>query len=178
LDFCKDVGAISLTLYIKDDSNVATGVTLVPLADSFSEFVNGTLFRIPVLYCPIEHMGEHGTPADLDDYLVGGGSIDVVGKNELTIICEAIRFSNRPVVEECLKLGANLSGALHLAASSSQTELAKILVNAGADVNEKNKYGRRPIDKVAGTEVPGEMGARNREMRALLIELGAVSKEE
>jgi len=58
---------------------------------------------------------------------------------------------------EILKIGADMNGKdkdelndgftpLHLAASFNQSEIVKILVSSGADVNAKSNNGRTPLD--------------------------------
>lgn len=171
LSFHDNSGTVTVTEYIYREDFVV-GTKMHPLANSFSEFLN-TLVEIDVPYCRIEDLGQRGTPDDLMKYLTEGNSLDAQGKNNRTILCEAILFTNLPVVEACLERKANLSKAVVNAVRSRRPELIRRVVNAGADVNERDEYGRTPIRDVGGTLLPGDEGARNRKLREVLIELGA-----
>lgn len=152
---------------------VPIAVRMAPLADSFTEFLE-RLVEIPEPSCRIRDLGERGTPDDLAQYVAEGNSIDAVGRYDSTILCEAIKFANVPMIQACIERGASLSGTTETAVSCTHTELVKMLVDAGADVNERNEYGHTPLHYVPGTALPGEEGARNRQLRDLLIELGAI----
>jgi len=168
---CGNIGTVWLVLYAYQN-DVPVDARLVPLADTFTAFLDG-LVEIPEPYCRIEELGKHGTTGDLDSYLAEGNSIDAVGKNDLTIVCEAVKFGNLPIIESCIARGASLSRTVHMAVVNERPDLVKRFVAAGADVNEPNEYGSRPLKFVPGTALPGEEGARNRAMYNLLIELGA-----
>jgi hypothetical protein len=172
IPFLDNTGKILLALY-EYDNDVPVGATMVPLTNSFTELLS-RLVVIPKVYCRIEELGEHGTPDDLAQHMAAGNSIDAVGKHDFTVICEAIRFHNLPMIEACIQQGASLSGTIELAVGNGYLNLVKRLVEVGADINEQNEYGRRPLRHVPGTAVPGEEGARNRAMKALLISLGAI----
>lgn len=49
-----------------------------------------------------------------------------------------------------------------------------MLVNAGADIKERDEWGYTPLHYIGGTALPGDEGKKNRAMRHLLIKLGAV----
>jgi hypothetical protein len=153
---------------------VPIDVTMAPLASSFTEFLD-SLVEIPEPYCRIRDLGKQGTPDQLAQYVTEGNSIDAVGKNALTIVCEAVKFNNLPMIQACIEHGASLSGTLQLAVGNLRTHLIEILVQAGADVNERDEFGDTPLGYVGGTALPGEEGARNRELRELLIKLGATA---
>ena len=170
--FLENVGEVSWAMFAYDD-DIPVDATMVPLASSFTEFLN-SLFVLPILYCPVVELGEHGTLADLTDYLAGGNSIDAVGKHGSTIVGEAIKFNNLPIIRACIERGASLSETIRLAVGNRRPELIEMLVDAGADVNEQNEFGSRPLKYVGGTALPGEEGAANRAMRDLLLKLGAI----
>lgn len=174
--YVKDIGRIFFSEYAYENY-VEVGVAMHPLADSFSEFLD-LLVEIEDPFCPVEDLGKNGSPADLHAYLDQGGSLDAIGKNNLTIICEAIKFRNAPMFDACLERSINLTGSIHIAAFNHQPQLIKILVDAGADVNEADCYGRLPLDYVGGTALPGEEGARNREVRDTLVKHGARSSRD
>jgi len=172
LAFVEKVGAVSWAMYTYDDDS-PVAATLVPLASSFTDFLK-MLFPLPVVYCPIVELAENGTIDDLNKYLVEGNSVDAIGKHGMTIICEAIKFNNVPMIRGCIARGASLSETLHMAARNRRIELIQTLLDAGADINEQDEHGDRPLDYVGGTLLPGERGAANRRMRDLLLKLGAV----
>jgi len=177
----KDAGAVFFTVYkykaVYRGDLVPIAVTMAPLAGSFTEFLD-MLVEIPDPYCRIEDLGKQGTPDDLAQYLAKGNSIDAVGKNDLTIVCEAIKFNNLPMIQACIERGASLSGTIHRAVGNQRTELIQMLVDAGADINEEDETGTTPLYYVGGTALPGEEGARNRELEALLVKLGAVKRSK
>ncbi len=177
--FRGNVGAVFLTEYtyktVFRGDLVPIAVTMTPLARSFTEFLD-MLVEIPDPYCRIEDLGKQGTPDDLAQYLEEGNSIDAVGKNGFTIICEAIKFNNVPMVRACIEHGASLSGTIHRAVGNRRPHLIQMLVDAGADINERDEFGDTPLYCVGGTALPDEEGARNREVEALLIKLGAVKE--
>jgi len=172
LAFRENVGAVYWAMY-EYEGDTSVGATIVPLAGSFTEFLN-SLFVIPVVYCPIVNLGEHGTLADLAEYLAEGNSLDAIGKHDSTIVGEAIKFNNVPIIRACIERGASLSETICLAVRNRRPELIQMLVDAGADVNEQDEYGDRPLSHVGGTALPGERGAANRAMRDLLLKLGAI----
>jgi ankyrin repeat protein len=96
-----------------------------------------------------------------------------MGKNGLTIVCEAIKFDNLAMIRACIEHGASLSGTITVAVDNRHIHLIEMLVKAGADINERDEYGNTPLRYVVGTALPGEEGSRNRKLRALLIKLGA-----
>lgn len=176
ISFRENIGAIFITDYVYKivfrGDRVPIAVTMAPLAPSFTDFLE-MLVEIPDPYCRIEELGEKGTPADLDQYLAEGKSLDALGKNELTIACEAIKYDNLPMLKACIARGASLSGTIEIAVHNTRPDLIKMLADAGADINERNKYGRTPLQYTGGTALPGEEGARNRELLEVLLELGA-----
>lgn len=176
LAFVENVGSVWIAVY-SFENDVPVRAKLLPLAKSFTDFVD-SLAEIPEPYCRIEELGKQGTEADLEAYLIEGNSIDAMGKNHMTIIREAIKFDNRPMIEACIARGASLSKTVYQAVINDLPELVQRLVSAGADVNEQNEYGNPPISFIAGTSLPGEEGARNRAMDNLLIQLGARRAKE
>jgi len=169
--YVDNIGSVWVAIY-SYEHDVPVSAKLVPLAKSFTEFVN-SLVEIPEPYCRIEDLGKNGTEADLEVYLTEGNSIDAIGKNHMTIVREAIKFNNRPMIEACIARGASLSKTVYQAVVNDRPEMVKRLVSAGADVNEKDEFGDPPIYYAVGTSLPGEEGARNRAMLDLLLQLGA-----
>lgn len=172
LDFADKIGTIRLALPIRDNY-VRVGVTLFRLAGSFTEFLS-QLFPIPEVYCPIYEMGKDGTVADLQAYLSEGNSIDALGKHGFSIMCEAIKFDNMAIFHACLERGASFHKSVYIAAGNRRPDLIRLLASAGADVNEQDEYGHTPLHCVGGWALPGAEGALNRELRDVLIVLGAV----
>ena len=175
------VGAVFRTEYkynrVYKSDLVPVDVTMAPLAGSFNEFLKN-LTEIPDPYCRIEDLGKRGTPEDLDRYLAEGNSIQAVGEHRMTLICEAVGLNNLPMIQACIKRGASLSGTMKAAVEARRTHLIEILIKAGADVNERDDYGKTPLYYVLGTALPGEEGARNRELYDLLVKFGAVGGQQ
>lgn len=176
LSFREPVGG----LYIRTGSTVdkhgeEVGLLMEPLASSFSAFLH-SLTEIPVSYCRVEELGSKGGAEDLTQYLAQGQDLNAVSKNGMTIICEAIKSNNLPMIHACIKHGARLSETIHVAIANDEPELIKLLVKAGADVNERDHFGDTPISTIGGTALPGARGALNRELRELLIKLGATEE--
>jgi ankyrin repeat protein len=106
--------------------------------------------------------------------LAAGNSINAMGKNHFTIVCEAVKFDNSAMIQACIERGASLSGTIELAVGNHHVHLIEMLVKAGANINERNEFGDTPLHAVGGTALPGKEGAQNRAIRDLLIKLGAV----
>jgi len=172
VSFLDNIGEVSLAEY-EHECEVPVSARLSLLARSFDEFV-GSLLEIPTVYCPIEELGKHGAPSDLAAHLSEGNSIDKLGKNGFGIICEAIRFSNIPMIKACIDQSASLSKTLHQSVTLQHPGILAMLIDAGADVNEKDEFGYRPLHYFGGTDLPGEQGATQRRVQELLIESGAV----
>jgi hypothetical protein len=171
LDFLNCIGSVSIATYTYQN-DVEVAVKFVPYCESFGAFLNG-LVEMPEPYCPIEDLGQNGTNEDLEVFLTEGHSLSELSKNDLPILLEAIRHQNVPLAEACIERGASLSKALHFAVGNGLPDLVKRLVSAGADINEKDEWGWRPLRHIAGLRLPGEEGEQNRAMHDLLLELGA-----
>ncbi len=171
------IGAAYFTAYkykiASNKDRIPIDVTMEPLADSFSELLD-KLVEIPEPYCRVEDLGKRGTADDLAKYLAEGNSINALGKYKETILCRAIAHDNSAMIKSCLKRGASVSGTVLAAVGSRRTHLIEMLVKAGADVNERDEYGHTPLECIGGTALPGDEGKRNRELRRLLVKLGAV----
>jgi hypothetical protein len=144
--FRGNVGTVSLALIAYDDDD-AVGASMVPLANSFAELLD-KLVVIPKVYCPIEELGEKGTPDDLAAYLAERNSLDALGTNGLSILCEAINFDNLPIINACIERSASLCQSISIATYNKRPDPIKLLSEAGADVNEQDEYGRRPLANV------------------------------
>ena len=174
-----NAGAIYFTAYKyrklehPNEDLIPVDVTMVPVADSFSEFLDYVVV-IPDIACPIVDLAKQGTEDDLERYLAEGYSLNALSKNGLTLLCEAIKYNNTAIINACIQRGASLSGSVRIAVINQRPDLIEMLVKAGADVNERDECGGTPLEYVGGTALPGEQGARNRDLRALLIKLGAI----
>lgn len=161
------------TVYVSD--LVPIDVALVPLAKSFTEFLEN-LVEIPgPPHCRIADLGKRGTAKELAVFLAEGNSINAVGRDGWTVLCEAVRSDNLPMIRACIDRGANLSGSVKAAVQLRRTHLIEMLVKAGADINERDEFGHTPLDYVVGCKLPGEKGAWNRELRDTLIAFGAIA---
>jgi SMI1/KNR4 family protein SUKH-1/ankyrin repeat protein len=167
------VGTISLAELAYDDEGIETGAQVHLIANSFSEFVR-SLSEIHKPIDPIAELGRKGTVATLERFLKEGHSIDEMGGNRLTILCEAVKNGNVEMMNACMERGASRRNALHIAVLNHRTTMIEALVSAGADINEQDNDGCTPIFYAGGTALPGEEGAKNRELVNLLIKLGAV----
>ncbi len=176
-DICLQVSGKDHAIFIASHEyaeDVPIDATMTKITDSFTDFLD-MLYEVPDEICPIERLGRSGTPDELSTALqLSETSIDDVGKNDLSLICEAIKFNNLSLVQACIVRGANLSRTIHIATCNGQTELIPLLVEAGADVNEVDEFGDRPLSYVGGTELPGEEGEENRVLRDTLMTYGAV----
>lgn len=173
------VGAVFYTVFkyrVEDDGDeIPIDVTLEPLAGSFTEFLDSLTELPPPPYCRIEDLGRHGTPEDLEKYLAEGNSINAKGKNNWTIICEAICANNMPMIQACIKRGASLLGTIRSAGQYRHTHLIKMLVDAGVDINECDEYGCTLLHNINSSTLPGITDEKkDRELRDAIIKLGAI----
>jgi hypothetical protein len=169
LSYCEGDDGVSLAVNVDDDTRPPS---IIRLWQSFADFACN-VFVIPTVHCPVEELGRRGGPFDLADFLADGNFIDAVSKNDFTLINEAIRFSNVAMIQACIDNGANLSKTLHQSVTLRTPEILQLLVNAGANVNEQDDYGYRPLHYVGGTALGGQEGDNNREVKRLLIASGA-----
>lgn len=174
--FKEDAGAVYITEYeyktVFQSDRARVSAAMMKVSNSFTEFL-ASLSEIDEPYCRIENLGEHGRAADLAQYLAEGNFINSLGKNGLSIACEAIKFDNVSMLQACIDREASLSQTIYLAVINQRTDLIEMLLKAGADINEPNEFGTKPLSFVGGTALPGEEGAKNRELRDLLVQLGA-----
>ncbi|MBN2293227.1 MAG: SMI1/KNR4 family protein [Pirellulales bacterium] len=172
-----NAGKVFFTAYkykiADNDDMIPIDVTMVPLADSFTDFLDH-LVEIPNPYCRIEELGKHGTADDLAQYLAEGNSIEAMGKHDMTILSRAIAFDNSDMIQACIEHGASLSGSIVTAVENEHVHLIEMLVKAGADINERDEWGNAPLYYVGGTALPGDEGKQNRAMQSVLIKLGAI----
>ncbi len=110
----------------------------------------------------IERTGESGTADDVDA-LVRRRGLEARNASGRSVAEEAARYTNLPVLERCLDLGASTHNLLHLAAQGSNLDVVRFLVQRGAPINETNGRGETPLDR-----------AIFRETYELLESLGAV----
>jgi len=162
------------TVYISD--LVPVDVTLAPLANSFSEFLDSLTVDVPEPLSPIEELAQQGTFDDLEQFLAAGNSINSVTSRHRTVICAAIGFDNLPLIQACIERGASLSGTVMAAVESERPHLIRMLRDSGADINERDSQGRTPLACVGGWAIPGEFGVKGRELRRILLELGGVEE--
>lgn len=178
----KDAGKVFITAYkykvVYIDDLVPVDVTMVPLADSFTDLLDYMVEYPPKPFCRIEDLGKRGTADDLKQYLSEGHPIDALGYDDQTILQEAVRFDNAAMVEACIKNGASLSGSVRIAVQTRKIQMIEMLAKAGADVNERDEHDRTPMQEVCGTALPGEEGELNRKVRDTLIKLGAVVEKD
>jgi hypothetical protein len=171
LSVYKTIGAITLTEYIYD-GDVSVGAKMHFVAHSFSEFISA-LEEIKAPQCRLEDLGRCGEPNDLVKYLAEGNSLNALDQHGVTIVCEAVKFNNIAMLDACIKHRADLSGTIYMAVQNRRIALIPRLVCAGADVNELDDAGKRPLFYVGGGAVPGRDGFRNRKLREMLIGFGA-----
>ena len=166
-DICiktQNANGIYVTEYQYDDHEIPVSVVVRSLAASFTEFIE-SLVVVPDSFCSIEKIGKEGTAVDLDNYLHRGNSLDAIGRNELTIVCEAIKHNNIPLLSACIERGANLSASIYTAVQGNRGHVIEMLLAAGADINERDGFGKRPLEFAVG---PARKG-----IRQLLTQLGA-----
>lgn len=127
--------------------------TVVQIAENFAAF-NESLFgnRYDVEFDEIERLGKSGLPEEVKEYLSSGGTL--VDRNQYgrSIVQEAVRYNNRPVLSFCLEQHADLSGTLHLAAITKNADLIKFLLAHRVDVNERDKNGKTALAVALGAE--------------------------
>lgn len=120
------------------------------LGESFTSFLDG-LSKIRVEKPdPLLEFSKVATKADLEDRIRSGFDVNERNERGRTLVMLAAAFDNRELVEACLGKGASMAGALHHALRHYKWELAKFLIDVGADINEVDHTGKRPIELVFG----------------------------
>jgi len=173
-------GAVFVTDYtyrtLECGDTIPIAVRMAPLASSFSAFLEMLveLPEPPEPDCPIWRLGTRGTPEELREYLDRGNSIDAVGENGLTIVCQAVASGNVPIVQACIAYGARLDGAVRQAVSLGRAELIEVLVRAGADINERDEWGDTPLHWLGGDVGRNPIARANRRVREVVCRLGGI----
>ena len=168
---------VFLTNNCSDDEYLEYTRPMERVADSFTHFLEVLVPIIPE-HCPIRELGLHGTPEQLEEFLAAGNSIETKSIDDMTIIRHAVAGENMSVLERCIQRGANLKGTLCHAVMVRNIPMIHRLIEAGLDLNQDQlDEGEYPLDHVSGCGLPGEEGRRNREVRDLLLRLGATKSK-
>lgn len=144
-------------------------VDLRQVATSFDDFIS-SLVPLPKNECQIIHLGEFGTKDDLRRFLELGNSISAIGANDMTVVCEATKFGNAELVKACVEHGASLVNAMKIAVINRNLAMVKLLLDSGANINERGDGGRTPLDYTSGLYPEA--------LRVQLVELGAKNSAE
>jgi len=77
------------------------------------------------------------------------------------LLCSTAAQGNVVQLQELLRFGANPKGAdydartpLHLACSEGHLDTVRILIDCGADVNARDRWGRTPLDEARRLQKP------------------------
>lgn len=147
------------------------------VAKDFPSFLS-MLYENPDPYCRVRSIGENGSAGDVAAYLADGNRIDDRGVYGNTLLYEAAAFGNLAVIKACVEQGADLTGILGIAASGGRVEAVRLLISLGANVNQPDEDGFRPLSgALGGTELQGEYAeyaAAKRATVQLLLDHGAV----
>lgn len=177
LDCVTNVGSICMTNHQYEHGFACYSKPMTFVASSFSELLS-LLIPVPQETCPIRDLGLKGTPEQLEEFLAAGNSIDTKSIADMTIIRHAVAGQNMGVFERCIQRGANLKGTLCHAVMVRNIPMIHRLIEAGLDLNQDQlREGEYPLDHVSGCGLPGEEGRRNREVRDLLLRLGATKSK-
>lgn len=154
----------------EDGSTSMIGVEVLPIAKSFSDFL-ASLVPVPDIECEVASLGANGDRQLLGQYAGRRGrSINDRGKNNISILCEAIRNNNFAVARACIEMGAETEDAVLIAAMNRNCEMLKLLHELGVDLNERDDDGETVIQQVPGP--------RYAETRGAMRELGAKTADE
>lgn len=140
----EDMGRI-----LSDVSEFAPGV--VPIAyDSGDSFI-----CIETATGRIVTVSEAGTvfvAADFADFIstLVVDPPDKMKRGHLPALQEAVRQCDYELVDELLANGAPVSGALYICVQGRLPDMAAKLIQAGADVNEEDSRGKRPMYYAVG----------------------------
>jgi len=99
-----------------------------------------------------DEAGEIADNGDIDklrSYVARGGSVDRKNADGETMVQIAVLNEDLEFLEECVKLGASLSGALHYAGQFNKVDSANWLLAHGANPNEPDAQGRVPLELAA-----------------------------
>lgn len=121
--------------------------------------------------------------AEVDRLVQGGAGLDVPDEGGLTpLMCAVVMDRANPkMVKKLIELGANINQqdpnqgytALHFAARDQQTDIAKILLEHGAQVDTIDAWGNTPLWRcVMGSKSP------SRQLIEILLRAGANPKRK
>jgi hypothetical protein len=94
----------------------------------------------------IERIGKSGTADDVDEFVRRRG-LDARNASGRSVVEEAARYKNLPVLERCLDLGASTHNLLHLGAQGRNLDVIRLLLQRGAAINETDDRGQTPLDR-------------------------------
>lgn len=130
--------------------------------------------QVPSIYTSVNLKGEALKKA-VSDHPEILTQLNPEGRSLLSLIFSYQKPSAKDI-EMLLKAGADArntdyygNGVLHFAVGTCKPEIITLLVNAGADVNQRNQRGLTPLREVARTP----WDTNNKENAELLISLGA-----
>jgi hypothetical protein len=118
---------------------------------------------VPIPEDIFTRIAERGDADDVAELLTGGWSLDARSVNAFTLLEEAAKNGNLPVVRACLEKGSGIGEALHLAIRNRESDVARFLVANGADLDALDRNGFKP-EKFVFTS--SEMAGLIREFRA------------
>ena len=160
-DTCESEGVFEVEGYVQNDS-----IRLLSIASSFQAFLDSLFFEIrPANW--MEEIGEMGSEIDLERFLTAGNPIDCIGPNKLTLMEEAAKNGNMTIVRACLKRGASISDALHIAIRNREGSIVELLLSEGADAKALGVLdGRTPLQDCYGSEEMIALLKRNEATKA------------
>ncbi|OQR80537.1 ankyrin-2 isoform X1, partial [Thraustotheca clavata] len=99
------------------------------------------------------HVAAYGTATKLKQLLDNCGSVDVINKENQTLLHVAVNRGNFEIIRMLIDHSINVDSAdkdgqtaLHIAAEKGYEEITQILINAGSSLCIKNKNGKNPLD--------------------------------
>ncbi len=103
---------------------------------------------------PLHYAARQGNPQTIGIYLEHGAALEARDRNGLTALHIAVNAGHAAAVELLLSKGASLTAevpgfdrsVLHLAAASGEFEVARILLERGADRSFRDARSRTPLE--------------------------------
>lgn len=127
------------------------------LRAGISKDIKGSYKGFKDNYMPIHFAAKNGHTEVVKLFLDAGQDVDVIGGTDNTILIIASEIGNVDMAKMAIEYGAYIdhisedSTPLHLAVNGRHTDIVKLLLDNGADINKLDCYKLKPVHIAADT---------------------------